>query len=208
MCQSHSHSHQFNIHNLVNRAFGNRIKLCSRLLFQWGKNGNLKTAPVTRKSLFKGTTNVLLLLDLCISIHRHSIWFVVGIRWQMIYQCSESYSIFASLFFSRHQLSPAVRVTYDIANVNLSVYYAIFNHKFDGIYHVFFLLFLLTAMIFHAKWQYNLLFDFKIMHVFEFINPSQGFPVQRQMSAIFMSKSSKIKIQKQLCSNCHVAVSK
>lgn len=119
---------------------------------------------------------------------------------------------FLLLSFSRHQLSLAFCVTYDIANVNLSVYYAIFNHKFDGIYHVFFAhffaFFLLTAMVFHAKWQYNLLFDFKIMHVFEFINPSQGFPVQRQMSAIFMSKSSKIKIQKQLCSNCHVAFSK
>lgn len=150
MCQSHSH--QFNIYNLVNRAFGNRIKLCSREFFSsacwmgWGKERakktTWKTASVTRKSFFKGTTNVRLLLHFVpiriqdtqygLSSELHDKWFANVLKVSQFFSvvsfCRSHHTIIITALWM-------LTITYDNANANLSVYYAIFNQKTDEIWH-------------------------------------------------------------------------
>lgn len=105
------------------------------------KNGSyLKNCISYTEIVFQRDDKRSVIASLCAhSNSRHSIWFVVGIAWQMICQCSKflNFSLSLSFFFVAHTIDGAltVPITYDNANANLSVYYAIFNQKTDGIWH-------------------------------------------------------------------------
>lgn len=128
-------------------------------LVEWGgeresQKTTWKTASVTRKSFFKGTTNVRLLLHFVpiriqdtqygLSSELHDKWFANVLKvspfFSVVSFCRSHHTIIITALW-------LLTITYDNANANLSVYYAIFNQKTDGIWHslslfeCFFLLF-------------------------------------------------------------------
>lgn len=112
---------------MVNRAFGNRYQIVLKSFHKCDSKKYTHQLENTHQlhgnrfffSFFNtDDKRSVLLLYFGILISRYSIWFVVGIGWQMICQCSTFFSLPDSYILT-------FRITYYIAYVDLSVYYTI-----------------------------------------------------------------------------------